>query len=108
MQTKGDWQGVLIIEEGELETIKVGGFQIDPIFHFLVGKRIILNIEVIKEDDETGQGQFSTTGKLERHEKKRVLLLDNYPFVQILKSFENKKVNIKVELDQSVLSSRMY
>lgn len=107
MQTKGNWQGLLRIEEGEPERIMVGTFPINSIFHFLAGKRIILNIEMIKESDQVEKGQLSTAGKLEFDEKKKVLLLEKYPLIELLKSFVNQRVSVRVELDQSVLSSRM-
>lgn len=108
MQTKGHWQGVLNIQE-EQGDILIGSFKINSIFHFLVGKRVILNIEVVHGEDveQDAVGQLSTVGKLEYDEKKKVLLLEKYPLIELLQSFGQQNVELRLELDQSVLSSRM-
>jgi hypothetical protein len=107
MKTKGIWQGVLTIEEGSPKKVRIGKFNINSIFHFLSGKRIILIIDMLPEENQAESGQLSTIGKLEFDEKKKEFLFERYPIVEILEGFEQKEIKIEIELDESVLSSRM-
>lgn len=107
MKTKGVWQGVLSFEGDAPKKIKVGNFTINSIFHFLSGKRVILIIEMLSTEKQETSGQLSTVGKLEFDEKKKEFLLERYALIDILESFLDQNIKIHVELDESVLSSRM-
>lgn len=108
MQTKGVWQGILSLEEGTPKKVKVGSFTLNSVFHFMVGKRVILRIIInSKGESQEELGELATTGKLEYEEKKSQFLLDKYPLFDLLEGFDQKNVKIHLELDQSVLSSRM-
>lgn len=109
MQTKGVWQGILTLEEGTPKKVKVGSFTLNSIFHFMVGKRIILRVSInpVSGANQSELGELSTVGKLEYEEKKSQFLLEKYPLFDLLEGFDQKNVKIHLDLDQSVLSSRM-
>jgi hypothetical protein len=107
MKTKGEWKGVLRFEDGEPKKIIIGSFQLNSFFYFLSGKRIIMDIQMIIDGEIEDSGSLSTTGKLEYDEKKKQFTLEKYPLTDMLESFHQKKIKLNIELDQSVLSSRM-
>jgi hypothetical protein len=107
VKTKGTWQGALSLTDDQPKKIYVGQFNITSTLHFLISKRIILVIQLVADKNAKEQGELSTVGRLDFDPKQKEFLLDKYPLVDILESFQKKEINLKIEVDESVLSSRM-
>lgn len=108
VNTKSTWEGKLLVEEGSPSIIRVGKLSINSVLHFMSGKRIVLLVELLTdEDDSEDSGSISTAGKLEYNDKKKEFLFEKYPLVDFLESFVDQKIKLQIELDRSVLSARM-
>lgn len=109
LQTKSSWHGVLNFEESENTIIRIGKLNINSFLHFMSGKRIVLKVNIMGDETHPDEsGSITTVGKLEFDPKKKQFTFEKYPFILFLESFEGQKIKMEIELDRSVLSSRMY
>ncbi len=108
MKTKMSWTGSLQFKEENPVMIHIGKLNINPVLHFIAGKRVILRVELLGDgEDEAESSEISAMGKLDYDQKKKKFLFEKYPLVDFLKSFSGQSIKLEIEIDNSVLSARM-